>query len=150
MRRVRVVRKIEKVEELGDEDILDVCAPSGTYLKLPQTKPPSKPPPIPKRGALRSLPRLDSISDGIETGVNDIVAELAGLSDSRRVPRLKRAILGHLEPKEEFVVSLVQAKMSLHCIASVSPFSEEQTMGVLVNLVSAGLITVLPDAFKRL
>jgi hypothetical protein len=135
---VRRAPTVRKIEPLGDEDILEVIdLPPGSEVRVRKSRP--APPPI------KTLPRLVSITDGVDTDVSDIVAELAALSNPNVRPRIKipLPIPEALTPQQELILILVETNMTLGAIANVSPFGDEKTTNVLGNLIALGWITLL-------
>jgi hypothetical protein len=79
-----------------------------------------------------------------ETGVSDLIADLARLADPLCVPRLNRALSRNevLSPPEAFVASLVDANMNMQAILDMSPLREDDTLRFLARLVEKGIITL--------
>jgi hypothetical protein len=130
---------VRKVEQLGDDDILEVIdLPPGSGVRMRRRSQPAPPP-------IKPLPRLASMTDGVDTDVSDIVAELAALSNPTLHPRIKIPFPSPetLTAPQELILTLVDANMTIGAIVSVSPFGEEKTTNELGKLVSLGWITLL-------
>ena len=78
------------------------------------------------------------------TGVSDVIAELARLSDPSCVPRLKHELSRKdvLSPPERFVASLVDSNKTMKRILDMSPLREDDTLRFLAGLVQKGLLSV--------
>jgi hypothetical protein len=129
---------LRRSEELGDDDIIEVMKPpvrSGTYAAV-------RPPPLPRRE--RPLPRFDSVSDGIPTGVSEITSALARLSDAASLPRLlRRRDEKKREPAEALILTFIEENMTVQAIVGMSPLGEESTLRLLAKLVVEGTITLV-------
>jgi hypothetical protein len=80
-----------------------------------------------------------------QTGVSDLIADLARLSDPSCIPRLNRALSKNdvLSPPEAFLASLVDANMSMQSILDMSPLPEDNTLRFLARLIEKGLVTLM-------
>ncbi len=80
-----------------------------------------------------------------ETGVSDVIVELARLSDTRRIPRLMRDLAHASSPlsqPEAFIASMVGTNLSIQAILDMSPMGEDETLRFLARLVTDRVITV--------
>jgi hypothetical protein len=82
--------------------------------------------------------RVSSLTD-----VNQVVLELARLSDLSSVPKLKRELSreDHVSPPEAYIVSLIETSMTVQAILDVSPMGEEKTLRFLADLITGGFVT---------
>jgi hypothetical protein len=130
-----------RAEELGDDDILEVIEPplrSGSYTAVRERSPS----PPPRVSQIRRM--LDTIPEESPTGVSDLVTVLARLSRSSSVAKIHRPRAdAHHVPAAEFILSLVEANMTVGAIANESPLGDERTMRVLADLITSGEITLL-------
>jgi hypothetical protein len=83
-----------------------------------------------------------------QTGVSDVIADLARLSDPTCIPRLNRPLSRSevLSPPEAFVASLVDANLNMQSILDMSPLPEDDTLRFLARLIERGLVSLLPHA----
>jgi len=153
------------LQEIAAKSNLSLPDTIGAYLDLlglgivdaaPATSPPSlpAPPSLPSPaslGAPASLasladsdsPANDTVSDGNDTRISDIIGDLARLSDATSVPRLRGAVeWTDLAPSEAWLVSVVREGMPLAGIMQTSPLGEEETLRLLARLISARVITL--------
>lgn len=100
------------------------------------------PPPAPRRTT--TMPQVYSADDPGETALNEIVRELARLSDPLSVPVLARPIEPDdcLGPQEAYIASLVGESMTVQSIVDVSPLEEDETVRFLARLVTKRLVTI--------
>jgi hypothetical protein len=96
---------------------------------------------IPKKPPLPSV--VDSRTRDSVTEENEIVPELAHLSNFWNIPKLKRPLSRSdvASPSEAYVVSLIETSMSVQAILDVSPMGEEQTLRFLADLITSGVVT---------
>jgi hypothetical protein len=131
----------EEEIELSDDDLVEVTPAqpkSGTYaLGLGEVRPEHVVVPT------DALPRLGSISDGVETNVNIIVEDLARLSDPSRTPRPRGEVdWASLDPSEAWMLSIVESRMTIGAIVEMSPHGEEETLRLLARLVSLQVVSI--------
>jgi hypothetical protein len=148
---VGVVQAVEAVEEeneieISDEDVIEVVSRpvppkqtrSGTYAV---TRPRETARPLPP--AHDELPRMDSVSDGVETSVSDLIGDLARLSDVTRTPMLRGIVeWNDLSPSDAWIVSIVSPGMTIETIMQMSPLGEEETLRALARLISSRTLTL--------
>jgi hypothetical protein len=93
------------------------------------------------------LPRLQSSPDlegDTSTCLSELVGELARLSDRSSVPERTVALPPGIDigPGEAYVASLINPDVNIDMILSMSPLSDDETLGALARLVSLGLVTI--------
>jgi hypothetical protein len=87
------------------------------------------------------LPMFGSIPD-VETGVSDVIANLARVSDMASIPKPCDSIeWANLDPEESWMVDIVKLGMCVQAILDMSPLTDEETLGLLARLVSRRIVT---------
>jgi hypothetical protein len=73
-----------------------------------------------------------------------VISALARLADPASIPQLNHDLSGELKlsPPEACVATLVDAHLSMRAILDMSPLREDDTLQLLANLVTKGVVTI--------
>ena len=139
----------EEELSLDDGDIIAVApiARSGTFAAV-------RPPPQSSRD-VETLPPPPPEAEEAETpedelpteriGVNDVIADLARLSDPMSVPRIRGAIdRATLDEAERWLLALVEARFTVRAILSMGPMNDEAALGILAKMITQRKISLAP------
>jgi hypothetical protein len=158
MRRARKsAPRARDLRELEEVTTQFVVAPISTVRPAVKPKTDDVVVDVTRTGPFKGLARLESSPDlndddwdeagepAQTTGVSDVVAELARLSDPARIPRLNADVVGltrGLSQPEAFIASLVGTNLSIQAILDMSPMGEDETLRFLARLITDRVISL--------